>query len=551
MNKINPTQLMSAYEATRQFLSEDKSAIEIFHPVKTMFEEKKSRPDASIMVYGVYNAGKSTLINTLLGREEAATDDVPLTDRVTAYQWGQYSIIDTPGVDAPIDHENVTRAQMLKADAVIFVVDPVGTAEEAKTLSVLMDIQQEGKQVFLVFNEKKPISEQDFITLKNQTRERLQNIALERKLDDILEDIPIVRINAKRALSGKLKDQQKLVDLSGYPIFEKQLLEFLASISSDHVYGRLKNELDKFIQEYIAILKSQSQSAIVRQYEKLLLGLSTEKSRLRQDMRSELIRHRDAIHERSKALMRTSPDDFQSQIEGALEKSGATISEILNEKLQIFIGEIQSEIEQLQTDLPNIEVADAYSKPRAPNIMQSVESSSEANPAKSSKLDPLLLKGAVDQLSSLARPEHIVSSLKLVKSALPSLMKGVGAKTMEKWASTVLTKWIPHVGIVITVLSVLSDLFSGDPEEKRLNQQADEQKKARERALQQMEDFSREISSGFEMSMGEIIQNELEKFFADVVAQVESLRQGFSESDRKNSQRIGVLLDIQQLAATA
>ena len=121
MNKINSTQLMSAYEATRQFISEDKSAIEIFHPVKTMFEEKKSRPDASIMVYGVYNAGKSTLINTLLGREEAATDDVPLTDRVTAYQWGQYSIIDTPGVDAPIDHENVTRAQMLKADAVIFV----------------------------------------------------------------------------------------------------------------------------------------------------------------------------------------------------------------------------------------------------------------------------------------------------------------------------------------------------------------------------------------------------------------------------------------------
>lgn len=551
MNKINSTQLMSAYEATRQFLSEDKSAVEIFHPIETMFEEKKSRPDASIMVYGVYNAGKSTLINTLLGREEAATDDVPLTDRVTAYQWGQYSIIDTPGVDAPIDHENVTRAQMLKADAVIFVVDPVGTAEEAKTLSVLMDLQQEGKQVFLVFNEKKPINEQDFITLKNQTRERLQNIALERKLDNILKDIPIVRINAKRALNGKLKDQQKLVDLSGYPIFEKQLLEFLANISSDHVYGRLKNELDKFIQEYIAILKSRSQSAIVKQYEKLLLGISTEKSRLRQAMRSELIRHRDAIHERSKALMRTSPDDFQSQIEGTLEKSGETISEILNEKLQIFIGEIQSEIEQLQTYLPNIELADAYSKPRAPNILQSTESSSENNPAKSSKLDPLLLKGAVDQLSSLARPEHIVSSLKLVKSALPSLMKGVGAKTMEKWASTVLTKWIPHVGIVITVLSVLSDLFSGDPEEKRLNQQADEQKKARERALQQMEDFSREISSGFEMSMGEIIQNELEKFFAGVVAQVDSLRQGFSESDRKSSQRIEVLLDIQQLAATA
>jgi hypothetical protein len=267
-------------------------------------------------------------------------------------------------------------------------------------------------------------------------------------------------------------------------------------------------------------------------------------------MRSELIRHRDEIYERSKALMRTSPENFQSQIENILEKFGLIISESLNEKLQIFIGGIQSEIEQLQAALPKIEVAGAYSKSQTLNI-QTTENSSQASPAESSKLDPMLLRGAVDQLSSLARPEHIVGSLKLVKSALPSLMKGVGAKTMEKWASTVLTKWIPHVGVVITVLSVLSDLLSGDPEEKRLNQQADEQRKAKERALQQMDDFAREISSGFEMSMGEIVQSELEKFFAGVVAQVESLRQGFSEADRNNSQRIEVLLEIQQLAVTA
>lgn len=547
--KINTDQLLAAYEATSTFVREEGSVADRFQPIQEVFEDKKTKSDAVIMVYGVYNAGKSTLINTLLGREEAATDDIPLTDKVSAYRWSSYSILDTPGVDAPIEHEQVTNVQMLKADAIIFVVDPVGTAEEAKTLLVLMDLQEAGKQVFLVMNEKKPISEEEFIKLKDQLRERLQLMAGERGLLDILKNIPIVKINAKRALQGKLKNQPKLVEHSGYAAFEKQLREFLQSISPDDIYGRLKSQLVTFLNEYVATLNDRSKSDLVKKYDRLIRDIGIEKTKLRHDIERELLRHKTNIYDRSKAFMRTNPVGCQANIENLLESTGKEVETLLNDKLTIFVNTVQDEIKELQATLPK--VAHTGNARTVPKLVIEDASPVAEGMTDSSAINPALLKGAIDQIAKQAKPEHIVSSLQFVKSTLPSLMTGIGKKTMEKWAATVLSKWIPYVGTAISAASILFDFFSGDPEEKKLRQQTAEQQRAKERALQQMEDFARDISDGFETSMRDIIQSELETFFADVIAQVDSLRQAFSDVERDNSRRLEQLQEIQQSAANA
>lgn len=46
----------------------------------------RSKP--SLMFYGIYNAGKSSLLNAVFGQEKALVGDVPETHSVTAYQWG-------------------------------------------------------------------------------------------------------------------------------------------------------------------------------------------------------------------------------------------------------------------------------------------------------------------------------------------------------------------------------------------------------------------------------------------------------------------------------
>ena len=59
------------------------------------------------MVYGIYNAGKSSILNELIGEDKAIVEDTPTTEAVTYYDWQGYKIADTPGIFAPIEHEEV------------------------------------------------------------------------------------------------------------------------------------------------------------------------------------------------------------------------------------------------------------------------------------------------------------------------------------------------------------------------------------------------------------------------------------------------------------
>ena len=550
--KINSTQLLGAYEQARIYAATDSEIATPFAPVEQVFEEKKRKPDACIMVYGVYNAGKSTLINVLLGREEAAMDDIPLTDQVTAYSWEKYSILDTPGVDAPIAHEDVTNAQMLKADAIIFVVDPLGTIEESKTLEVLVDLLAAHKQVFMVFNDKKGLSDEDYIKLKDQTREQLQRIAMQRGMSsNILKEIPFARINASFALLGQLENQPELVELSGYPAFKNQLTEFLDGISPDDVYDRLKHQFVEFLNTQIQVLGSQKgDTDITKKFDKFLRQMAREKSGLSSDMAHEIERERQAIYDKIKRALRTSPEDCQQKIEGIMQQASEQMQRHLSSRLQEVVSIAQQDIEELQAAMPQVgKYTRAGEIPVTENAAELEQSMPQAQ--KSSGISAEMAAQASKQMASMVRPEHIVSTLKTVKELLPSLMKGIGPKTMEKWAGTVISKYIPYVGTVVTMGMALFDIFSDDPEEKAMRQQLEAQRLARERAEQQMEDFAQEFADGFKQFMRENILQEIDGFFAQLNAQVDKLREGFGDAERLASERLQKWVTIQQLALSA
>lgn len=549
--KINSTQLLNAYEQSRLLCSAHDEKSAQFSPIEKNFEEKKNKPDACIMVYGVYNAGKSTLINVLLGREEAAMDDIPLTDQVTSYAWGKYSILDTPGVDAPIAHEEVTKAQMLKADAVIFVVDPLGTVEEAKTLEVLVDLLAERKQVFMVFNDKKGLSDEDYIKLKDQTREQLQQIAAQRNMSNILKEVPIVRINARRALLGQLKDKPELVELSGYPSFKTQLTKFLDEISPDDVYDRLKHQLLEFLNFQVNTLGSQqSDTAAIKKFDKFLRQMAREKSALSSDMVHAIEKERQSIYEKTKRALRTSPDDCQQKIEGIMQQASEQMQQHLNLRLQELVSIAQQDIEELQAAMPHVEQYNHTGE------IPVAENASDPNPPiqqtqRTSGISAEMAAQAAKQMTAMVKPEHIVSTLKTVKELLPSLMKGIGPKTMEKWAGTVMSKYIPYVGLAVSTGMALWDIFSGDPEEKAMREQMEAQRLARERAEQQIDDFAQELADGFKQFMRASIFPEIDDFFAQLNSQIDKMREGFSETEKNISERLQKWVVIQQLALSA
>lgn len=80
-------------------------------------------PPLTIAFVGQYNAGKSTILRVLTGREDIVIDSDVCTDNVTAYDWNGVRLLDTPGVHAGHpDHDEKTYATIDRADLLVFVV---------------------------------------------------------------------------------------------------------------------------------------------------------------------------------------------------------------------------------------------------------------------------------------------------------------------------------------------------------------------------------------------------------------------------------------------
>ena len=127
-------------------------------------EERLKDFNPKIMVYGIYNAGKSTMLNALMGENKAAMNDIPTTKAINAYNWKEYTIYDTPGIDAPEKDEAVSKEQLRKCDVIIFVMASNGSFNQGKNYQELFDIVDSGKRLLLVLNAKdeKPLDDPEY-----------------------------------------------------------------------------------------------------------------------------------------------------------------------------------------------------------------------------------------------------------------------------------------------------------------------------------------------------------------------------------------------------
>lgn len=74
-----------------------------------------------VVCTGIYNAGKSTLLNALMGRDIFPTGDIPTTKAVARAEYGGAVYIDTPGLNAEDEDDQETLAAYESADFILFV----------------------------------------------------------------------------------------------------------------------------------------------------------------------------------------------------------------------------------------------------------------------------------------------------------------------------------------------------------------------------------------------------------------------------------------------
>jgi small GTP-binding protein len=265
-----------------------------------------------LVVVGEYNAGKSTLINCLLGEEVLEAGDLPTTREVHLLRFGQVrsshqvepgllqhqlpaellrdlSIVDTPGTNSMQRREQeLTERFVPRADLVLFLTSLVRpyAASESDFLRL---IRSWGKKILFVVNHTDVARGADQI-------ERVREYVREQARRELQEDPPIFAVSAREALErGDGAEGAAATSATNeYPALEAHLKSTLGNRE------RVRLKLLSPLRTMRTVLARQEEALA----ERLLLvqgdrvamdGILTDVDRYETRMRAELSRYQAQI----------------------------------------------------------------------------------------------------------------------------------------------------------------------------------------------------------------------------------------------------------------
>lgn len=244
MNQTND--LVNQLESlSSRYLNYVKTVLPAYHSTATTEINGKVIPllnvdKPKVMVYGIYNSGKSTLINSLLREAKAEVAACPKTDAVTEYPHGNYILMDAPGVDAPIAHEKVTNAHLSKCHVILFVMSSKGGFESVENYKRLLELIEQNVPFIIVLNERSVgvranMSAEEKQDLLNRHQQEI-NAAKEKIIQNlvkisgdkkIINKYEVIALDAKKAWTAVEKDKPALYEKSNVNALELRLNSLL------------------------------------------------------------------------------------------------------------------------------------------------------------------------------------------------------------------------------------------------------------------------------------------------------------------------------------
>lgn len=259
-------------------------------------DEVLSRSTPCLMFYGLYNAGKSSIINALTGEETAAVGDIPTTTRVQNINWNGFLIVDTPGLNAQTEHTLTADSQIDKSDVVLFVIDDMNV-DEKSFYYAFINVLKKDKPVLIVINQKNadgPVEQSPNISiLREQIVSNIRYAAKEQGIADVEHNRyfrGIIAVNAMTAWAARSYPEniaQRLKIESNINELTKQMQMVLNSSNGVRMLipalDIINSALSDLSQDMKAGIKSDLQKTyystrdnILRQKESLYNRLMTE-----------------------------------------------------------------------------------------------------------------------------------------------------------------------------------------------------------------------------------------------------------------------------------
>ncbi|WP_373736632.1 tRNA uridine-5-carboxymethylaminomethyl(34) synthesis GTPase MnmE, partial [Bacteroides heparinolyticus] len=150
-----------------------------------------------VAIIGETNAGKSTLLNTLLNEEKAIVSDIHGTTRDVIEDTVNiggitFRFIDTAGIRETSDTiESIgierTFQKLEQAEIVLWMIDATDTASQISQLSLQILPRCERKQLILVFNKADLVENPSDISSTLPFPEKIQSIAISAKKQTIID----------------------------------------------------------------------------------------------------------------------------------------------------------------------------------------------------------------------------------------------------------------------------------------------------------------------------------------------------------------------------
>ena len=249
--------LVTKYGAEDSPLGREDAAqlTQTFQKAREHCNERLGTDLPKVMLYGVYNAGKSTLLNALLGEEAASVADKPETCKLTSYLWNGYELLDTPGIDAPIEHERISREALTRCQVILFVISAARSFENLAIFEAMRDVAQQGKRLLIILNNKEHTGNTgrdnpDMLAVKQAIQRNLMAVGFSAEQAAAFR---LCVVNARFALLGRLHKDDRLVESSGILELERLAVEEIRRVNGFAIaidlYRYLEEAFTPFVEQ--------------------------------------------------------------------------------------------------------------------------------------------------------------------------------------------------------------------------------------------------------------------------------------------------------------
>ena len=466
-----------------------------------------------IMVYGIFSAGKSSIINELIGDDKARVSEIPETDKITYYDWQGYKLADTPGVDAPIEHEEITKEHLKKADIVLFVMSNAGGYERETNYSRMKDIADAGKKIIIVLNDKtgdlgKHDDTLQLIKQKIDANMRKTGIA---NIDDRFH---IVIVNADRARKGRITNKPALVEMSNINGLKNVILTELKKTSSFDVLRRSIVQMEECLEKFAEEVKAQESSELLVKMNQVLENFGIQKRNIRQQVNTFIDRKTDLLApEMAEAIW--SNRENQDNINKVVGEKLAKLNQSVEEHIQQLIEEATETLDMELKSFVEVKIeTSSVDADSLKNILANLEQLNSSLTGEASVNKDLLTDtGDFDMKEIMVTPavaemvgSLLVGSGKSVVSSLAktSIGKAFAGTTIGKMLGSATSSVMPMPPIpgpipippteIIEILIRIFKFLGGNDDNKRLEEEARQRNEAARQRLEMEKQARQEIN---------------------------------------------------------